>query len=83
MTNQVPPLAGHSVLATDPALEEGLRRWSTDAAYEDIAVLGELAGRAEAQHAGELANTHTPFPVADPPGSSRPWTDRGVRPLAL
>ncbi|HEX5522957.1 MAG TPA: acyl-CoA dehydrogenase family protein [Pedococcus sp.] len=60
VTNQVPPLAGHSVLATDPALEEGLRRWSSDAAYEDIAVLGELAGRAEAQHAGELANTHTP-----------------------
>jgi putative acyl-CoA dehydrogenase len=55
-----PPLAGHSVLATDPALEEGLRRWSSDAAYEDIAVLGDLAGRAEAQHAGELANTHTP-----------------------
>ena len=60
VTNQVPPLVGHSLLAADPALEEGLRRWSSPAAYEDIAVLGELAGRPEAQQAGELANTHTP-----------------------
>jgi putative acyl-CoA dehydrogenase len=60
VTNQVPPLAGHSLLTSDPALEEGLRRWAGHAAYEDIAVLGELAGRPEAQRAGELANTHTP-----------------------
>ena len=60
VTNQVPPLVGHSLLTADPALDEGLRRWSSPAAYEDIAVLGELAGRPEAQQAGELANTHTP-----------------------
>jgi putative acyl-CoA dehydrogenase len=60
VTNQVPALSGHSLLATDPALEEGLRRWSSPAAYEDIAALGELAGRPEAQRAGELANVHTP-----------------------
>lgn len=60
VTNQVPALSGHSLLTTNPALEEGLRRWSSPAAYEDIASLGELAGRPEAQRAGELANLHTP-----------------------
>jgi putative acyl-CoA dehydrogenase len=60
VTNQVPPLSGHSLLTSDPALEEGLRRWSGTTAYEDIAVLGELAGRPEAQRAGDQANTYTP-----------------------
>jgi putative acyl-CoA dehydrogenase len=60
VTNQVPPLVGHSLLTSDPALEEGLRRWAGPTAYEDIAVLGELAGRPEAQEAGDLANRHTP-----------------------
>ncbi|HET6694256.1 MAG TPA: acyl-CoA dehydrogenase family protein [Pedococcus sp.] len=60
VTNQVPPLEDYSLLATDTVLEAGLRRWSSNAAYEDVAALGELAGRAEAQHAGELANVHSP-----------------------
>ncbi|ADG88961.1 isovaleryl-CoA dehydrogenase [Thermobispora bispora] len=57
--NQVPPLVGHDV-AADAALLEGLAREGAGWAAEEIHRLGVLAGTAEAQEWGRLANEYPP-----------------------
>ncbi|ADG98979.1 acyl-CoA dehydrogenase domain protein [Segniliparus rotundus DSM 44985] len=57
--NQVPPLTGWS-LAEHPALAEALQRENAQAALPEIQTLGELAGSAEAQQWGDLAEAHPP-----------------------
>ncbi|MFE1439131.1 DNA alkylation response protein [Streptomyces sp. NPDC058739] len=59
VTNQAPPLAPYDA-AEDAALLEGLRREGAGWAEADIRRLGLLAGGAEAQEWGELANRHEP-----------------------
>ena len=57
--NQVPPLVGHDTSA-DPVLRAGLEREGAGWALEEISVLGRLAGSAEAQQLGRLAERHRP-----------------------
>ncbi|MDT0202978.1 acyl-CoA dehydrogenase family protein [Nocardioides sp. AE5] len=57
--NQVPPLEGHDT-AADPALLEGIEREGAGWALEEIHELGRLAGSAEAQQWGRLAERHQP-----------------------
>jgi len=57
--NQVPPLTGHDT-ATDPALLEGLEREGAGWALDEIHELGRLAGTAEAQGWGRLAERVPP-----------------------
>ncbi len=71
VTNQVPPLTGHSVLDTDAALTEGLRRWAGTPAYDDVADLGRLAGLAEWQRQGDLANANPPVLRSHSPTGER------------
>ena len=60
MTNQVPPFVGGDFLADDLALREAVERWAGDGAVSDLAPLGPLAGTAEAQEHGRLADTNLP-----------------------
>ncbi len=60
VTNQVPPLVGHDTSA-DPALQEALAREGADWAREEISELGRLAGTAEAQEWGRLAERTPPL----------------------
>ncbi|WP_322937380.1 acyl-CoA dehydrogenase family protein [Nocardioides bizhenqiangii] len=57
--NQVPPLVGHDT-AADPALLEGLEREGAGWAADEIHELGRLAGSAEAQSWGRLAERVPP-----------------------
>ncbi|MFD0903427.1 acyl-CoA dehydrogenase family protein [Actinomadura sediminis] len=57
--NQVPPLAGHDV-ADEAALLDGLAREGAGWAVGEVRGLGRLAGTAEAQEQGRLANEHPP-----------------------
>jgi putative acyl-CoA dehydrogenase len=57
--NQVPPLVGHDTSA-DPALREGLEREGAGWAVPEISELGRLAGSAEAQAWGRLAERVPP-----------------------
>jgi len=57
--NQVPPLVGHNT-AADPALREGLEREGAGWALPEIDELGTLAGTAEAQSWGRLAERVPP-----------------------
>nr|WP_220794776.1 acyl-CoA dehydrogenase family protein [Nocardioides pelophilus] len=57
--NQVPPLVGHDT-AADPALLEGLEREGAGWAADEIHELGRLAGTAEAQSWGRLAERVPP-----------------------
>ncbi|WP_233510886.1 acyl-CoA dehydrogenase family protein [Actinomadura craniellae] len=57
--NQVPPLAGYDV-ADDAALLAGLDREGAGWAAAEVHELGRLAGTAEAQEWGRLANEHPP-----------------------
>ncbi|WP_181312276.1 acyl-CoA dehydrogenase family protein [Nocardioides campestrisoli] len=59
VTNQVPPLEGHDTSA-DPALREGVEREGAGWALLEISALGRLAGTAEAQELGRLAERHSP-----------------------
>ncbi|GGK72380.1 acyl-CoA dehydrogenase [Sphaerisporangium melleum] len=59
VTNQVPPLTGHDV-ADDPAMAEGVRREGAEWALGELRILGTLAGSAQAQEWGRLANEHPP-----------------------
>ena len=59
VTNQVPPLVGHDT-ADDAALLEGIEREGAGWALEEIHALGRLAGTAEAQQLGRLAERHPP-----------------------
>lgn len=57
--NQVPPLVGHDT-AQDQALLEGLHREEAGWAEDEIHALGRLAGTAEAQQWGRLAERTPP-----------------------
>jgi len=57
--NQAPPLVGHST-AADPALREGVEREGAGWALPEIDELGRLAGTAEAQAWGRLAERVPP-----------------------
>ncbi len=57
--NQVPPLVGHNT-AVDPALREGVEREGAGWALPEIDELGRLAGSAEAQDWGRLAERVPP-----------------------
>ncbi|GAA3819412.1 acyl-CoA dehydrogenase family protein [Nocardioides panacisoli] len=57
--NQVPPLVGHDT-AADPALLEGLEREGAGWAAPEVHELGRLAGTAEAQGWGRLAERVPP-----------------------
>jgi putative acyl-CoA dehydrogenase len=59
VTNQVPPLAGYDT-ANDPALLEALSREGADWALPQLHALGTLAGSAEAQEWGRIAEKHPP-----------------------
>ena len=58
--NQPPPLAGHDPIAGDAALAEACLRHADRAALDSLAPLGRLAGSAEAQEWGRLANDNPP-----------------------
>jgi putative acyl-CoA dehydrogenase len=57
--NQAPPLVGHDT-AADPALLEGLEREGAGWAVDEVHELGRLAGTAEAQALGRLAERVPP-----------------------
>ncbi|MFW6773873.1 acyl-CoA dehydrogenase family protein [Nocardioides sp. CPCC 205120] len=59
VVNQVPPLTGHDT-AHDPALLEGLEREGAGWARDEVHALGRLAGSAEAQEWGRLAERVPP-----------------------
>ena len=59
VVNQVPPLVGHDTSA-DPVLREGLEREGAGWALPEISELGRLAGSAEAQSWGRLAERVPP-----------------------
>ena len=60
VTNQVPPLPETNTLTSQPALEEGLRRWADDTAYEQVRALGVRAGGDEARLWAVQANEFEP-----------------------
>ncbi|MBZ5735290.1 acyl-CoA dehydrogenase family protein [Nocardioides sp. TRM66260-LWL] len=59
VTNQAPPLVGHST-ADDAALREGLARWGAAWALPEVDELGRLAGTEEAIEWGRLAERVPP-----------------------
>jgi putative acyl-CoA dehydrogenase len=59
-TNQPPPLVGHNVVTTDPALVEAVTRHAGPEVVDDLESLGAEAGAAEAREHGLLANRHEP-----------------------
>jgi putative acyl-CoA dehydrogenase len=59
VTNQVPRLVGHDT-TEDPALLEAVAREGADWALDELHELGRLAGSAEAQEWGRLAEKHPP-----------------------
>lgn len=59
VTNQVPPLIDYDA-ADYPAILEALHREGADHALDDLHDVGLLAGSAEAQSWGDLAETHPP-----------------------
>ena len=60
VTNQVPPLPDVNTVTSQPALDEGLRRWASQAAYDEICALGARAGSAEARAWAVRANENEP-----------------------
>ncbi|MFC5675895.1 acyl-CoA dehydrogenase family protein [Aeromicrobium endophyticum] len=58
--NQVPPLVGHDT-SDDRALREGLEREGAGWALDEVSELGRLAGTAEAQHLGRVAERDKPI----------------------
>ncbi|MGC4111698.1 MAG: acyl-CoA dehydrogenase family protein [Nocardioides sp.] len=59
-TNQPPPLVGHNVVTCDRALVEAVTRHAGSAVVDDLLLLGQVAGSAEAREHGRLANRHEP-----------------------
>ena len=59
-TNQAPPLVGHNVVTSDPALVDAVTRHSSAEVVDDLVALGAEAGTAEAREHGQLANEHHP-----------------------
>src|ERR687893_1015877 len=60
VTNQVPPLVGHDPIAGDAALAEACVRHADRATLDSLAGLGRLAGSAQAQEWGRLADENPP-----------------------
>ena len=60
VTNQVPPLTGHDPIAGDTVLAEACVRHADAATLESLADLGRLAGSAQAQEWGRVANENPP-----------------------
>ena len=58
--NQPPPLVGHDPIAGDAALAEACLRHADRATLDSLADLGRLAGSAQAQEWGRLANENPP-----------------------
>jgi len=61
VTNQAPPFVGYDFFASDPALAEAARRWVPPAGVTELEAIGRLAGTAEAQDHGRLADTSPPM----------------------
>ncbi|MCL8251812.1 acyl-CoA dehydrogenase family protein [Aeromicrobium fastidiosum] len=59
VTNQAPPLVGHDT-SDDRALREGLEREGAGWALDEVSALGRLAGTAEAQQLGRVAERDGP-----------------------
>src|SRR4029079_1866150 len=59
-TNHPPPLVGHNVVTTDPALVEAVTRHAGPEVVDDLESLGAEAGGGEAREHGLLANRHEP-----------------------
>jgi putative acyl-CoA dehydrogenase len=60
VTNQPPPLVGHDPVAGDAVLVEACLRHADAATLDSLAGLGELAGSAQAQEWGRLADENPP-----------------------
>jgi putative acyl-CoA dehydrogenase len=60
VTNQVPPLTGYDPIAGDVALAEACVRHADAATLASLADLGALAGSAQAQEWGRLADENPP-----------------------
>ncbi len=60
VTNQAPPLSGYNVISADPALQEGIQRWGEAQDRTELEDLGSLAGGAEVQTWGDLADGNPP-----------------------
>src|SRR5690349_16307039 len=60
VTNQVPPLVGHDPIAGDRALAEACVRHAGEQTLASLADLGRLAGSAQAQEWGRLADENPP-----------------------
>ena len=60
VTNQVPPLAGHDLIAGDTALAEACVRHADVATLDSLKALGALAGSEQAQEWGRLVNENPP-----------------------
>src|SRR5215212_4793351 len=58
--NQPPPLVGHDPIAGDAALAEACVRHADQATLDSLADLGRLAGSAQAQEWGRLADENPP-----------------------
>ena len=58
--NQSPPLVGHNVVTSDLALTEAITRHGSADVVDDLALLGQEAGTAQARDHGMLANQHEP-----------------------
>jgi putative acyl-CoA dehydrogenase len=59
-TNQPPPLVDYDVFASDHALVEAVHRHGRAETADELSEIGRLAGTAEAQEHGRLANRHVP-----------------------
>ncbi len=60
VTNQAPAYVDRDLLGEDPALTEALERWGGPEGLAALAPMGRLAGSAEAQEHGRLADAHRP-----------------------
>jgi putative acyl-CoA dehydrogenase len=58
--NQVPPLVGHDVVASDLALTEAVLRHGSAEVLDSLRALGREAGTEEAREHGRLANENHP-----------------------
>jgi putative acyl-CoA dehydrogenase len=58
--NQAPPLEGYDVFGADAALQDAVRRHGAPESAERLGELGRLAGSAQAQRLGRLANDNPP-----------------------
>src|SRR3954447_7523525 len=60
VTNHVRPLIGHDPIGGDAALSEACLRYADAASLASLTELGALAGSAQAQEWGRLANENPP-----------------------